>query len=305
MSRRSRFVVLTLTLVTAAGCGASSPAAPGASSPSDLAPSVSDVLPSAPARGDVSPSASVDAGPSVATPSAVPSGSPEEVAIPVVETPPSALPADTTGSMSTLIYSKFRLGCRDAYRLDLTTGASTTAAGCDDEVSPDGRSVASPDGHGLIRDPTGGATIRVDELTDASPLAWSPDGRWLAWVGAQDPSTGRPAQAGIVSADGSHQVRLPAPMLPGTCPPGRRTAATSRSQPSADCSSGRRTARGSSRSGRSRTAGLGSGRRRFAYLQGGDVWIADVNGTHPANLTRSSSAARPMLPGHRMVGRSP
>ena len=254
----------------------------------DLSFSVRDIAPSAPTEGEVAPSLPVDAGPSEPAPTAVPSGSPTAVTTPVFETPPSALPADATGTMSALIYSKFRLGCRDAYRLDLATGASTSVAGCQDEVSPDGQRVGSPDGEGLIvSDPNGSATVRVDGPADASPLAWSPDSRWLAWTGAQDPATGRPTQAGVVSADGSLQIRLPTPDAswepPSWSPDGSHVAISTVDGLLVGDADG------------SQLKLIGSYPRpldwapdggRIAYLQGGDLWIANVDGTEPRNLTR-------------------
>ncbi len=197
---------------------------------------------------------------------------------------------EVTGRYSALAYSKFRLGCRDSYRLDLATGTSTSIAGCRDEVSPDGLLIATNDAHGLVLiDSSGSAAVRLDDPVDAAPEAWSPDGRWLAWLGSFDPATGRPAEAGIVSADGSHRVRLPAPDdawdWPSWSPDGSRVAIST--------ANGTLVGRGDGIELKP-VGHLGSltwapNGDRFAYLQGGDLWIARADGTEPTNLTRFES----------------
>ncbi len=230
-------------------------------------------------RGPQDPRASV--------PPVAPSPSSDAVVVPVMQSPPPALPVDPQGVFSALSYSTYRLTCREPFRLDLTTGVSSSIGDCFDLVAPDGSSVGRRGPAGLdVSTQDGSASVPVDAPQDAYPIAWSPDSRWLVWTAREDP-TGRPTVAGIVSADGSHQVRLPAPdaawETPSWSPDSSRVAiATSAGLLVGKADGSALRLIGSYPA----PVAWAPGGDRFAYVFGGDLWTVNVDGTDPTNLTR-------------------
>jgi hypothetical protein len=226
-------------------------------------------------------------GPIASVPPTAPSPSSDSVVAPVVQTPPPAPPVDPNGVFSALSYSTFRLGCREPFRLDLTTGASLSIGDCHDLVAPDSSSVGRRGPAGLMVSNQGGsASVPVDAPKDAYPMAWSPDSRWLVWTAAEDP-TGRPMVAGIVSADGSRQVRLPAPdaawETPSWSPDSSRVAIAT----SAGLLVGKADGSDLRIIGSFPTPlAWAPGGDRFAYVYGGDLWTVNIDGAGPTNLTR-------------------
>ncbi len=215
------------------------------------------------------------------------SPSSDAVVAPVVQTPPPSLPVDPNGVFSALSYSTFRLTCREPFRLDLTTGVSSSIGDCHDLVAPDGSSVGHRGPTGLVLSTQdGSSSVPVDTPQDAYPMAWSPDSRWLVWTAAEDP-TDRPTVAGIVSADGASQVRLPTPdaawETPSWSPDSSRVAiATSGGLLVGNADGTELRLIGSYPA----PLAWAPGADRFAYVFGGDLWTVNADGTDPTNMTR-------------------